>query len=151
MVVLNEGLADAMLRKFALMVALEKEPARILVHFRLNEKYPRNFGFDYLQVAPDGPSGSNRFHGFIAVSVVLVVILAIVAFTHVLQPGAIRTVPVDGLPHSLLQVHAGRPAQFSGDFGTFERVPAVVPGAVRHPGHQAFRLSQDAENAPHHG
>src|SRR5579862_791329 len=86
-------------------------------------------------------SRGDRFHGLIAMGVVLVVILPIVAIAYVLQPCSIFAVPPDGLLNSLLQIHTGRPAQFSADFATFEGVTAVVPGAVRHSGHQAFRFA----------
>src|SRR5579872_2466895 len=82
--------------------------------------------------------------------VVLVVILLIVAGAHVLQPGDIGAVPGDGLLNSLVEHHGGRPAQLVSNFGTVQGVAAVVTGPVHDTGHQALRLAQGAQNAPHH-
>jgi hypothetical protein len=49
-IVLNKNVADTVLRQLGLMIALEKESARILVHLGANEQYARNFRLLYLHV-----------------------------------------------------------------------------------------------------
>src|SRR5579863_4238377 len=119
------------------MIALVEKPARVLVHLWADQIDTRNLGLSYLQDAPAWRlSGRNCFQRLLAVGIVLVVILLVIAVAHVLQPGAVGAIPEDGLLNSLLQIHARRPSQFPGDFGTVQGITAVVPGAIGHPRHQ---------------
>ena len=59
-----------------------------------------------------------------------------------------RKVPLNGLMDSLFKGIRRGPAQFGGDFGVVNRIPAVVTRAIFDVSDQALRLAQFLQNQP---
>ena len=159
MIILHEGIGDAELGEFFLIVGFHEESARVAKNLLVQFANARNRELIFLQrihafIGDFGPPECkililqrpatfvrNRIERRISILVIFFVIGLIFAATHTGEPLGIGFIPCNRLAQPVIECDRRFPADFGIDLFAVEGVAAVVARTILHVCEQSFGLA----------